>query len=102
MGIDIAAMEGTSSPLSSSRSHRRADKGEEEENSSRKRRRKFKSRFGDASKVLAQPLDVDTVEDPAVKAARLHSLQQAIDAQIASTKAALGEVIPGLWVVGYV
>ncbi len=101
MGIDIAAMEDTSSPSSSSRSRRRADK-DEEEKSSRKRRRKFKSRFGDASKVLAEPLAVDTVEDPAVKAAKLHSLQQAIDAQIASTKAALGEVRAGLWVVGYV
>ncbi len=90
-------MEGTSSPSSSSRSRRRTDKGDEE-NSSRKRRRKFKSRFGDASKVLTQPLDVDTVEDPAVKAARLHSLQQAIDAQIASTKAALGGVSYGLLV----
>ncbi len=101
MGKDIAAMEDTSSPSPSSRRRRLSDK-DKEENSSTKRRRKFKSRFGDASKVLTQPLAVDTVEDPAVKAAKLHSLQQAIDAQIAFTKAALVEVRAGLWVVGYV
>jgi U4/U6 small nuclear ribonucleoprotein PRP3 len=74
---------------SSSKRPKEAEGGEE-----RPRKRRFKSRFGDAAPSAAASVASILGEDPAVKAAKLHDLQQSIAAQIARTSAALGQLKP--------